>query len=359
MPAWDDPKTVAANDPGRMLAALDGYVDDFLTSWKAGSRGPLKIPSPLRNVVISGLGGSGIVGSLAAELVRDSCAVPIVIVKDYDLPAFAGKDTLVICVSYSGNTEETLDVALQAKGKGCTLITISSGGRLQRVHGAHEQHISVPADRQPRAALPLMLGSLLGVLSGLKLTKHRLEPASERHVRSFHEGVKLSTSEQTNRAKRTARALVEKYPSWYAARPLVGVALRARHQINENSKMLARNDEVPECNHNDLVPWGETRDGARHWVGILRTASDPPQIARRLDFFIDLLERQRVTHEEFVADAPGVVGQVLQALVYVDYVSVYAALLRGVDPTPVPIIGQLKDLLAKHGRAPQLAKQIP
>lgn len=355
----DDVVRMRKIDAQAMLTTLDGYVDGFLDAYRAASNARVAAPASLGNVLICGMGGSGIGGNLVAGLVRPECPVPITILKDYAVPGAVGPKTLVLAVSYSGNTEETLNAALEAKARGATIVGISSGGQLMKLTKERgSTHLPVKGGFMPRVALPHLFGTLLGAANALRLTTLAPDARLESHLRAFHGTLRPHVPERANPAKRWARLMHRSLPVWYGAGPLASVALRARCQLNENAKMVARNDEIPEANHNELVAWNAVERGGDYFVGLLRQTDEPREIASRFDFVASVLSRRKVPHEALTLEAPTPLGRVLEGLLFVDYVSVYAALLRDVDPSPVDVIGDLKDLLGKSGRAPEIRKRL-
>lgn len=356
MRSLDDPAVLDRADPAGMLRTMGSYVDGFAQAFRQARSEPVRAPPALSHVLLCGMGGSGIGGDVMRALVEPSSRVPVSVVKDYQLPAFVNDKSLVIAVSYSGETEETLRCAAEAKQRGASLVAVASGGQLAALaKGPHALHLKVPGGLQPRAALPHLLGTLLGIADTLHLAPLRFSPDLEAHARKAQEALVPAAPESKNPAKKFARGLHDKLPVWCASAPLGPVALRGRCQLNENAKMFARQEELPEANHNDLVPWSKLDRPEHSFVGFLRQRDEPPEIHRRFDFLHSLLKRRKVPHMEYlVRDSPPM-ARVLEALMFVDYTSVYAAVLRGVDPTPVEIIGELKQRLARRGRVSALA----
>lgn len=356
----DDAGWIAKRDPQGMLAALSTYEEDFRTSYLRAAKARLKLPKACTHVVVTGMGGSGIGGNLLASLVRDDSRLPVLVHKGYGAPAYIGKHALVVAVSYSGETEETLDVSIAARAAHASLITVSSGGRLQRMaHAWKVPHLAVPAGRQPRAALSHLFGTLAGAARGLGLTSQSPVPAVMTRLRAFHATLGPDSRESENPAKSWARDLHRASPVWVADTSLAAVALRARCQLNENAKMMARSGELPESNHNELVALSQLPDGGRYFVGFMERPDAPPEIRHRFEFVQSILRRRGVAYRTIPIAGSTALERLLHALLFVDYVSVYAALLRGVDPTPVLIIDELKALLAKHGRLPAIRGRFP
>lgn len=348
MDSLDAPKEYAAVDRSDMFGVLPGFVDDFFRSFEAAQKVPLRAPSGLANVVMAGMGGSGISANLTASLLGPEASVPLEIVNDYRLPGSVGPRSVVVAISYSGDTEETVSCAAQAQRQQAYLVGISSGGRLAEVCAdAGAPHVRLMGGRQPRMALGHLWGSLLGVAAALRLAPVRADRRLEEEVRPFAQAFLPAAPEKGNPAKQFARDLYRRSPVWYAAAPLGPVALRGRCQLNENAKMAARHQVLPEASHNDLVPWSQIHDADGHFVGLLRQADEPPQIRTRFEFLHSVLKRQKVTHREYVVRGSTPLARMLDGLMFVDYVSAYAALLRGVDPSPIDVIRDLKARLAR------------
>lgn len=357
MPAnLDDAKALAKLDAGGMLGLMDRFVDAFKESFAAASKGKLKAANEARGIVLCGMGGSGIGGDLTQRLAEGASKVPVQVVKGYSLPAWVAKGAVVVAVSYSGRTEETLSLARQAVERGARLFTISSGGDLAQLGASKaEAHFPVPGGRPPRVALPELFGTILGLFHSLGVGVAPLEGPAERAVREVHDRVRPTSPEARNAAKECARALHQRFPVWYGSGILAPVAVRGRCQLNENAKMEARDDVLPEANHNDLVALNALTDGPRYFFGMLRETPEHPQVTRRFDFLATVLHRVQAGLGSFAADGPTPLSRMLQALLFVDYVSVYAAFLRGLDPTPVDVIADLKKTI---GETPKPAPAI-
>jgi glucose/mannose-6-phosphate isomerase len=192
--------------------------------------------SDIQNIVIAGLGGSGIGGTIVKDLVFTSCPCPIYSCKDYNLPAFVGKNTLVICNSYSGNTEETLHAFEQAKAKGAIIFCISSGGQLIEKAKAHQlPYILVPGGNPPRACLSYSLVQLLAILNKLGFYSGHLTAELKNSIAYLN----TNTTAISKEAFGVAEKLVDKISALYALDGNEGLVTRFKQQIQENAKVLA------------------------------------------------------------------------------------------------------------------------
>lgn len=335
-----------------MFQAMATYVKDYKDAYAAARGQALPAPTQVDQVVLTGMGGSGIGASLAEALLQPAAPKPIFVVKDYRLPAWVSARTFVVATSYSGNTEETLSCVADARERGALVAGITSGGHLAsylRKNGLTS--FDVPTGRQPRAALPLLFGALGGFLDGVGLGKLTLDPLDENILQNVHVQLQPKLSGTEDRALRLAEHLRNAQPTIVGQGHLWPVAQRWKTQLNENSKIFARAEPLPEMNHNDLVPWSQTPKQPVDALLLLRRNKEPKEVATRFDFLTEVAQKERVPVETIRAASRTPVGQCLEHLLYADYTSVYTAILRHVDPTPVPVIAELKQRLETYGLA--------
>jgi glucose/mannose-6-phosphate isomerase len=339
----DDPTALRRGDPSGMLALVEALGPMVLEGWEAGAAAapPLRIP---RVVVAAGLGGSGIGGDLLEALVAPTSPVPVVVVKAAALPACVDRDALVVACSYSGNTEETLAVFDEAARRGAAVVAITSGGALAaRARAAGAPLIAVRPGLPPRAALPLLLVPMLRLAHRLGLA-----PADDADVQEAAGLLRRLAAEwgpaapaAANRAKQLAIRLSRALPVVYAATPgLAPVAYRWKTQLNENAKRFAVWNQFPEASHNEVEGWQAPPADAA--VVVLRDAEDGARAAREMDAVRALLARQAGQVDDVWTQGEGRLARLLSLILLGDFVSVYAALLRGVDPTPVAAIAAVK-----------------
>ncbi|MGY4707340.1 bifunctional phosphoglucose/phosphomannose isomerase [Candidatus Bipolaricaulota sp. J31] len=296
-------------------------------------------------ILVAGMGGSGITGDLLALAFPE---VEVVACRDYRVPAFIGKETLLIGVSYSGNTEETLTAFLDGLKRTDRALGISSGGKLAEL--CRERGIpwiGIPKGFQPRAALGHLLFTLLGALERLG---YKAAGVNEALAVLTDMADELAPNRSPNRAQELAAALRGKIPVIYGATGVTGpIAFRWRTQINENAKQPAFSAELPELCHNEIVGY-ELAGGLFPEIMrlFLRTPHDHPRVALRAEILKDVLRRRRLGFVEVWGEGEGRLAQALSLLYLGDWVSVYLALLNGADPTPVEPIAELKERLARE-----------
>ncbi|MDX1658069.1 MAG: bifunctional phosphoglucose/phosphomannose isomerase [Nitriliruptorales bacterium] len=300
-------------------------------------------------VLVAGMGGSGIAGDVAALAADRMGTMPVVAVKGYELPRWVGADHLLIAVSYSGNTEETLTLVDAATSRGCRVATVTSGGQLSdRPAAISWMRARIPGGGQPRANLPFLAMPVLGILAACGALPEELWSQADGVARAVEEKARdwgHGAPQSANPAKQVAHALHGTIPVLYGGRGVGAlVAQRGKCQINENAGQPAFANEVPERDHNELVGWGG--DTSRFAVLELRSPVDEHhQTTRRFEAADDLIGAPRHMHE--LTGRTWLERFAVGAL-FVDLVSVYLAFLAGTDPTPVEPIERLKRQISEE-----------
>lgn len=293
------------------------------------------------NVVLTGLGGSGIGGSIVQNYVADKMKIPFIVNKDYFLPSFINADSLVIVSSYSGNTEETLAAMKQAIKAKATVVCITSGGKVSDIAKRKNLDcILLPTGMPPRSCLGYSMVQVLYTLQHFGYIKSDFEA-------SLKAAIKLLKAEEKDiqkQAKALAKKLAGKTPIIYAASSFEGVAVRFRQQINENSKMLCWHHVIPEMNHNELVGWRD-KDATRAVV-FLRNENDYERTQMRMDINRQVIRKYTSNITELWSKGKTHFERVFYIVHLTDWVTVYLADLHGVDATEVKVIDHLKNALA-------------
>lgn len=307
---------------------------------------------PYQNIVISGLGGSAIGGDIVRTLAAGQAAVPVVVNRDYNLPAFVDQNTLFAAVSYSGNTEETLSAYQQAREKGATIICLTSGGKLAE-WAAHDGYavIKVPGDLVPRAATGYLFAPLALFLEEIGLLSNVRTEIEEtiQVLNSQRQILNPQVGQPENLARRLAEHLRGAIPViWGSSGLTEAAALRWKAQINENAKSPAYYNLFPELNHNEIVGFEVPAELlSRLVVVILRDQGDSPQIQKRMAITRQIIENRVQEIVEVSSQGQSFLAR-FYSLVYLgDYTSVYLAHEYGINPTPVQVIDYLKAELAK------------
>lgn len=347
MPPMLEADAVAKVDRGGMRDIIGSLPEQL----EAGLRRGLGHGTDLRGaqrVFILGMGGSGIVGEIFSAWVADRSKVPIQVAHDYRLPAYATPGDVLLAVSYSGNTEETVAAATQGIKLGCRLVAVTSGGVLSTLaRDANATVLEVPAGLPPRGAF----GHLFGILPSLGADWVYGDLGGELsraivHLRDLRDHLKPEVPLSKNRAKQLAVRLRGRVPVVYGAAPYGAVAKRWQTQLNENAKVLAFSSAFPEADHNELVGWCLDDRARRFVLLMLRDPDETPEMHRRLDATAAMIARKAKV-EEIRDEDDQLLGRMLGALYLGDYVSLYLAALRKVDPIPTPPIAELKERLRK------------
>lgn len=294
----------------------------------------------INNVLICGLGGSGIGGTIVKNILYKTSTVNIEVHKDYALPAYVNENTLVICSSYSGNTEETLDAFQSALEKKTQIAVISSGGTLiEWAQNYQIPYIQIPGGSPPRANLGYSITQLFKILYLYQITTaDNLEAISKiaDELDEMEENIKAE-------AQNLASKIHQKIPILYSEGNIEGVAVRWRQQINENSKMLCWHHIIPEMNHNELVGWAETQ--INKLVLFLRTDFEHERSKHRIQL-VDEIVKQYTSVLHLPAKGKTLLEQVFYLIHLGDWVSYFLSEHKGVDATEIKVIDYLKGKLA-------------
>lgn len=301
----------------------------------------------IEHVVVLGMGGSGVAGDILQAAAGPFMSVPVVTVKSYELPAFVGDGSLVFAISCSGNTEETLEAATEAAMQGAKIVAVTQGGDLGKLAaGWGAPVISVPDIPQPRAALgalsipPLVVLEDIGLFPGatqwIDLAINQLQRRRDQLVRDGNEAEEL--------ARRIGRTL----PLIHGGGAIGATAAqRWKTQINENANAPAFWAAQPELCHNEIQGWGQHGDVTRQVLTLiaLRHDSEHPQVMRRFDLTAGFMGEVVASMEEVRAEGEGDLAQLLDLVLFGDFVSLHLAFQEGIDPGPVPTLVELKQRL--------------
>ncbi len=320
------------------------------------------IPYPAEaaeDVILCGMGGSGISGDLLVGAYWQRLRKPIQSIHGYMLPAWAGTSTLVVASSYSGTTEETLTCMMDAVDRTCPVVAITTGGKLRDHYAPQDIPIfDVPPSPMPRAALVQMLTTLTIVLSRMGVME--LHPGEMEDAREVLENAVARYGPERpaaeNPAKRIAEQLHGTVPLIWGGEATSAIAYRWKCQINENANLPAFWSDLPEHNHNEIVGIeGHGRAGLRASAVMLRDLRQHRQVERRFGVLAGLVADHVDPVIDVVAQGEGTLGRIFDLVLLGDYVSLYLSVLADVDPGPIEMIDRLKTALseAPYGRTAQ------
>lgn len=305
--------------------------------------------SDIKNVVVAGMGGS----ALAACILRSwpQLNVPFQVVRDYDIPSYVGKDTLFIASSYSGNTEETLSALNQAIQKNAQIAIIDAGGHLAKIAAEKDYALyQIPSGLQPRMAMFYNLAALVQLLEPTGLIgKDRIDElrAAGEWLNQQTISWKPDVATKDNQAKRIAQELMGKSVVVYSGPLLSTAGYKWKININEDAKQVAWCNQLPEFNHNEMLGWIQQPVQKPYAVIDLRSNLEDERIQKRFEVTERLLSGKRPAPIVVQAKGDNLLQQLLWTITLGDYVSVYLALLNGLDPTPVDLVEKFKKLLAE------------
>lgn len=296
----------------------------------------------IQNVVISGLGGSGIGGTIMWDLISETCPAPVIINKDYSLPGFVNTNSLVIISSYSGNTEETIQALNEAIEKKAQIICVTSGGKVEEIAKSEKfDIIKIPGGNPPRSCIGYSLVQLIKIFSHYNLAPNSLLNDVKKSIDLLNN----ETDTIKNLASETANKLHNKIPVIYSLGSSEGVCVRFRQQINENSKMLCWHHVLPEMNHNELVGWATKNENIA--VITFKTNYDSERTKKRYEVCKPIFEKYCYTVIDIKAKGNSKTEQFFYLIHLGDWISLFLAELKNIDPVEVNIIDHLKNELSK------------
>ncbi len=339
-------------DPSNMRGLISGFPRQAEEAVAIGEASKIRFPiSKIRNIVLSGLGGSAIGGDLLRSYLAEELSVPIAVSRHYFLPGYVNEHTLVIVSSYSGNTEETISSQKDAVKRKAKVLCITSGGAVKRAADRWKQPvITIPGGLPPRAALGYSFFPTLIALSKLGFIKSRKNDIRETiSLLKDKATVYADAGSPDNKAFLIAQSLYGKLPVVYSSADRFDtVNVRWRGQMSENAKTLAYGHVFPELNHNEIVGWEVLKDVMKKiHVIILRDKEDNARVQLRMNITRDIIGGFADGITEVRSEGKSLLARTFSLLYLGDWVSFYLAMANGVDPTPVKKIDFLKEELAK------------
>jgi glucose/mannose-6-phosphate isomerase len=357
----DNADAIRRIDKSNMLSFCIQAPKHYGKAAKLASEVKIDYPKP-EQIIVAGMGGSAIGGELLKDWAREGVAVPIDVCREYHLPAYTNKNTLLFATSYSGETEETLSVFLEALKRKCMIVCISSGGALlEFAEKLSIPHLVVPSGMAPRATLPYLFMPLLAILEKMGLTP-RLDADFSDAARILKQISYENSPERpldSNLSKKLALNICGTVPIVYGFGFYRAVAQRLKTQFNENSKSPAKWEFFPELNHNEIVGWEQAKEFAKCFsVILIRDAEEQKEIRERIEFTEEMISKEAGKLFELWSSGKSNLAKMSSVICVGDFTSVYLALLRGVDPTPVRTIALLKERLEKTGVKEKTVREL-
>jgi len=333
-------------DSEDQIKNLDAWARYFGSAFKAASERTLagKKYENVQKIAVCGMGGSGISGKILEDVFTVASPIPVKAINKYNIPKFVDETSLVIVISYSGNTEETLTAFKNSRKQKAKIIAVTSGGKLKKI--ATKDKISLfPIEKgyQPRFGFPLLLGTVFGALENLNLLPITFDIENlQKILAAYQETLKFSVPLKKNEAKEAASKIYDTIP--FIVSNWESLAHRTKSQLNENAKMFAFGEEYPELFHNSISGWLYPLKTDISLVDLfIDVGSSYPRLQEKMKFVVEEARSFRQTiHVRFEGET--FLEKFLKAIVFGDYLSYYAALLNAKDPSTIEMIKKLKTI---------------
>ena len=326
---------------------MNDYINDFSNHLReaieiANNTTLSAYTKEIRNILICGLGGSGIGGTIVSDIISSKVNIPIAATKDYSIPNFVNEHTLVIANSYSGNTEETLYALEKCQARGAEIAVITSGGKLKTIAEENKYNkIIIPGNQPPRAMFGYAFTELFFMLNHYGIIDDSFKS-------DFDKAINLIDTEKADiqkQAMNLAKKMYKQTPVIYVAKGFEGVAVRFRQQLNENSKMLGWHNVVPEMNHNELLGWRTNVDDLA--VVYFRNKCDYDRNQIRMDINKKVISKFTSNITEIWSKGDSLIENSLYHISVGDWTSWYLSEMNNVDAIEIDVIDFLKGELAK------------
>lgn len=353
MSVLDTEELIKKIDKNGMLQSINDFPDQIEQAWNKAQN--FVVPTPyikVNRILILGMGGTAVSAGLIKNLADFENKTPTEVLSNYNVPAYVDHRTLVIALSYSGETEETISAFDQAASKGAKLIAISSGGQLASICRKYRAPIfNIDYGAEARAAIGYTLIPLVAIyhkLGFINLGENELKQSLD-SLRNFQRKIRTEIPSQQNLAKQLAEHLLGKIAFVIGNDLMTEIAHRFKTQINENAKTLAINEVIPELCHNSIngLDWPEKLKD-KILVVMLQSRYDFIRNRLRQQILTQILHKKGISYESvFIDSNVGRLAEILQGIHFSDYVSYYLALLNKVDPTKLEMAEYLKDKLSE------------
>ncbi len=352
----DNAEDIKKLDKSNVLGSIQSLADQIQDAWTQVQELEISIDtSRVQNIVVSGMGGSGLGPDVIKQTFKRSLKMPFEIYNDYRLPAYVSENSLVILASYSGTTEETLSAAQDAIAAGAQILVISTGGDLQKLQEQHNWggYIIQPRynpSNQPRMAVGYAVFGVIAMLTkaGILNVSHDEVISVVNTVKQTLQDLDVSVPQDKNPAKQMAFQILGRVPVLVAAEHLAGGVHVFHNQINENSKSYAEIRLIPELNHHLMEGLQFPADLDKSLFFLLFQSSlYHERTQKRFEVTQDVIERANIDATTLMIDGATALEQNFEVIAFGAYVNFYLAMLEGIDPAPIPTVDYFKEQLKK------------
>jgi glucose/mannose-6-phosphate isomerase len=349
----DSRDKIAAIDQGNVLGSIEALSDQIKHGWEEANKTKFQAEAEIRNVVVAGMGGSGLGPDVAKHLFKDELKVPLNIVNSYSLPGYVDKHSLVILSSYSGQTEEVLNCAQQAQEASAQIMVITSGGKLKKL----TQDKDIPAyiikpeynpSNQPRMAIGYALAGMMGLLNQAKvidIQSKQIDQAMKATITTIEE-CRVEEEVDKNPAKTLAFVCLDRRPILVGAEFLSGAVHVAANQFNENAKTFADYKIIPEINHHLMeglqLPKSNSLDSL---FLFFNSKLYHQRNQKRLSLTQKAVEQKEIQTLAIDLHAESKIGQVFELITIMAYTNFYLAILNKINPSLIPTVDWFKQEL--------------
>ncbi|MDQ1265513.1 MAG: Bifunctional phosphoglucose/phosphomannose isomerase, partial [Bacteroidota bacterium] len=346
-------------DSSDMYGIMKGFPEQVRQAIEIGKEARLFVSKDIpKRILILGMGGSAIGGDLLRSYssgLEGAKHLNIAVNRNYNLPGNVDSDTYIIASSYSGGTEETISAFRQAQARNLKMLCISSGGELTEIAKENDiPVIKIPGGFQPRAALGYSFFPMLQVLIRTKAYSDKAAAETETALNELltlidEKSAIYSDFSKSNPAIELAEKIHGKIPVIYSNSEIFDtINIRWRGQIQENAKNMAFGNLLPEMNHNEINGWSFPNWLNKKFIVLfLEDEADHPRVKIRFDALASVLSEAADDVIRIKSEARSLLARMFDLIYLADWVSFYLALLNGVDPTPIPLISKLKNILSK------------
>jgi len=338
---------MSIQDPSDMHSMIVNYPKQFARGLDLAKE--VKLSRDVAEVIVVGIGGSALAPDIVFNLFGGHIIVPTCVHRSYDLPKKVSAQTLVIAISFSGNTEETLSAVELAYEQGARVVAVASGGKLAKFAREHSLPLVLLTRESDNFQPRMSSGYIIAILTQLLVSAGVLATSDKEMLLAAAES--LSKMELEQQGKQIAQLLPGRIPLIYTSDSYWPVARIAKIKINENSKTPCFWNVLPEMNHNEMVGFSNTQ-GVGYFALLLRDLADNSRINRRMEVLAEVLREKGI--ESKTVEMPGTnkYEKTLGTLMLMDWVSYWLALELGIDPTPVEMVEKFKAAMAP-GRVPR------